>query len=325
MSRNLIRKQLGMEKQHDTSHCSDATDVTPWPQRSHPSWPQPEPSQAAMGTAVTGGGWAAVDVLAAPTLPVLAGESFIWNFIIFFLLSLLFLLNLFQKSPHSQLLKESREESRRKTAPSGHFIRSTPPIWRLCAFCWCYSADLSHSQWLSDLLWPFKGPRPVCLFSSDISKVFISSLDIFLFLGPQWNSQTKQTKPSSFPSGSFSFRAAASHLHHHATVLTTTLTQQSDPAIKDEKMRSVCEWEAGPDVLPGKDKLCVFTQLCLYRFQAWAAASPGLGHRAGGLWCWAAYRAMGFVAATTFVLVRKCCLGNTDAVSSPDPFLNLDS
>lgn len=34
---------------------------------------------------------------------------------------------------------------------------------------------------------------------------------------------------------------------------------------------------------------------------------PPQGSATRGLRCWAACRAMGFVAATTFVLVRKCC------------------
>lgn len=151
----------------------------------------------------------------------------------------------------------------------------------------------------------------------DISKVFISSLDIFLFLGPQWNSQTKRTKPSSFPSGSLSFRAAASHLHHHATVLTTTLTQQSDPAIKDEKMRSVCERDAGPDVLPGKDELCVLTRLCLYSFQAWARCLPGARPPCRRSLVLSSASSDG-ICRSYYVCFSR--IGNADAASSPDPF-----
>lgn len=62
-----------MEKQHDTSCSRDATDVTSWPQRSHPSWPWPEPCQGTMGTAVRDWECTAAGVLSVPAVPVLGG------------------------------------------------------------------------------------------------------------------------------------------------------------------------------------------------------------------------------------------------------------
>lgn len=103
-----------------------------------------------------------------------------------------------------------------------------------------------------------------CVSPSDTSELLATSLDMFFFLLSQLNIQTEQDRPS----GSSPLRAAASRLHHHAFIWTSTLTQQSDLTIKDQKMLSVCKRDAGPDVLPGKDELCVLTQLCLHGFQA---------------------------------------------------------